>query len=137
MNNKFQAISFHCPNLWPLATNHCNEKKKVSYTPYLVYKINGWYEIISTNNNFLQFTTMLQTTCPITSSPNNMIYSIGHHGLDFFDFSLFEPTGQLVINYGEVFLEPQSFQISWTTKQILTTQSQFKRMHYLWRLMTK
>ncbi len=105
MNNQFQVVSFHCLNLWPLATSHCNNKK-VSYTSYLVYTINGWYEIISTSNRFLQFTTMLQTTCLIISSPNTMIYSIGHHGLDCFDFSLFEPIGQLVINYGEVFPQP-------------------------------
>jgi len=75
---------------------------------------------------------MLQTTCPIIGSPNTMIYFIGHHGLDCFDFSLFEPIGQLVINYGEDFPQPQSFQFPWTIiKQILTTHSQSKKMHYL------
>lgn len=74
---------------------------------------------------------MLQTTCPIIGSPNTMIYSIGHHGLDCFDFSLFEPIGQLVINYGEDFPQPQSFQFPWTIKQILTTHSLSKKMHYL------
>jgi len=49
---------------------------------------------------------MLQTTCPITSFPNTMIYSIGHHGLDCFDFFVFEPIGQLVIDYGKVFPPP-------------------------------
>jgi hypothetical protein len=74
---------------------------------------------------------MLQTMYPIIGYPNTMIYSIGHHGLDCFDFFLFEPIGHLVINYGEVFSQPQSFQFPRTIKQILTTHSQSKKMHYL------
>ncbi len=113
MPQKVLAFQGIVVTMLPVGAEHTvavTESGSLGCLPYLAYTINGWYEITSIGNRFLQFTAaMLQTTCLITGYPNTIIYRSSGIRLLWF-LPLFEPTGQLVTGPGKAFPQPQHFQ---------------------------
>ncbi len=103
----------------------------------MVYTTNGWEEITHiTNNELIQITTMLQTTCLITSSKHhNLLYRpLGIKLLRFFSFWTHWSIGD---RFRQNLSPTKEIWIPTKKKHIPITHSQPKNMHYLWRSTNK